>query len=119
MIRRFQRLAIDMVAGAKLIGWGPRVLYLGRSFGLTPHRNATAVLAVALDGRLEVAGVAANPDGPWRSARSVLIPPNTLHHLRIEGERTAFLYVDPLSRDLVTLQARMLEATPLAAFDLI
>ena len=107
------------MAKAKLIGWGPRVLYLGPAFGLTPHRNATAVLAVALDGTLEVAGDPADPDGLYRSARSVLIPPNTLHHLRIEGGRMAFLYVDPLSRDLVTLQARMQDGTPRAAFDLI
>jgi hypothetical protein len=31
------------------------VLYLGPAFGLTPHRNATAVLAVGLDAPLEVA----------------------------------------------------------------
>ena len=108
-----------MVARAKLIGWGPRVLYLGPAFGLTPHRNATAALAVALDGTLEVAADPANPDGLYRSARSVLIPPNTLHHLRIAGGRMAFLYVDPLSRDLVALHARMQDATPRAAFDLI
>ena len=108
-----------MVARAKLIGWGPRVLYLGPAFGLTPHRNATAVLAVALDGTLEVAGDPENPDGIYRSARSVLIPPNTLHHLRIEGGRMAFLYVDPLSRDLLALKARMQDVTPRAAFDLI
>ena len=108
-----------MVARAKLIGWGPRVLYLGPAFGLTPHRNATAVLAVALDERLEVAADPADPDGLYRSARSVLIPPNTLHHLRIAGGGMAFLYVDPLSRDLVALHARMRDATPRAAFDLI
>jgi AraC-like DNA-binding protein len=108
-----------MVARAKLIGWGPRVLYLGPAFGLTPHRNATAVLAVALDGGLEVAADPVDPDGIYRSARSVLIPPNTLHHLRIAGGRMAFLYVDPLSRDLVALNARMQDVTPRAAFDLI
>ena len=108
-----------MVTGAKLIGWGPRVLYLGPAFGLTPHRNVAAVLAVALDGKLEVAGDPAKPDGAWRSACSVLIPPNTLHHLRIEGGPMAFLYVDPLSRDLAALHARMQDVTPRAAFDLI
>ncbi|QWG16566.1 AraC family transcriptional regulator [Bradyrhizobium sediminis] len=108
-----------MVARAKLIGWGPRVLYLGPAFGLTPHRNATAVLAVALDGKLEVAGDPAKPDGAWRSARSVLIPPNTLHHLRMAGGPMAFLYVDPLSRDLAALKARMQDVSPRAAFDLI
>jgi len=108
-----------MVARAKLVGWGPRVLYLGPAFGLTPHRNATAVLAVALDDTVEVAGDPADPDGRYRSARSVLIPPNTLHHLRIAGGRMAFLYVDPLSRDLVALKDRMQDVTPRAAFDLV
>lgn len=108
-----------MVARVKLIGWGPRVLYLGPGFGLTPHRNATAVLAVALDGTLQVAGDPENPDGIYRSARSVLIPPNTLHHLRIAGGRMAFLYVDPLSRDLASLNGRMQDVAPRAAFDLI
>jgi AraC-like DNA-binding protein len=108
-----------MVASAKLIGWGARVLYLGPSLGLTPHRNATGVLAVALDGELEVADEPADLDGPYRSARSVLIPPNTLHHLRAPGARMAFLYVDPLGRDLRALRERMREITPRAGFDLV
>ena len=104
---------------AKLIGWGPRVLYLGPALGLTPHRNATAVLAVALDGRLEVADDPAEPNGAYRSARTALIPPNTLHHLRVSGGAMAFLYVDPLSRDLAAITARMRDVRPRAAFDLI
>ena len=129
-----------MTMSAKLIGWGPRVLYLGPAFGLTPHRNATAVLAVALGAKLEVAGDPAVPNGPYRSARSVLIPANTLHHLRVSeafssevetGSRQenaskqeskgtmAFLYVDPLSRDLTAIGARMRDITPRASFDLI
>jgi AraC-like DNA-binding protein len=119
MIRRFQKPAIAMVANAKLIGWGARVLYLGPALGLTPHRNATAVLAVALDEKLEVASDAADPDCEYRSARSALIPPNTLHHLRVAGGQMAFLYVDPLSRDLDALRGRMRDITPRAAFDLI
>ena len=108
-----------MATRAKLIGWGPRVLYLGPAFGLTPHRNATAVLAVALAGTLDVADDAANPNGKYRSARSVLIPPNTLHHLRMSDGVMAFLYVDPLSRDLAAVGARMQDVTPRASFDLI
>src|SRR6266851_5441201 len=100
-----------MVANAKLIGWGARVLYLGPALGLTPHRNATAVLAVADD--------PSDPNGAYRCVRSVLIPPNTLHHLRIGGGSMAFLYIDPLSRDLDALRARMLDLTPRAAFNLI
>jgi AraC-like DNA-binding protein len=108
-----------MVANAKLIGWGARVLYLGPALGLTPHRNATAVLAVTLDGKLEVADDPAVSGGAYRCVRSVLIPPNTLHHLRIAGGSMAFLYVDSLSHDLDALRARMLDLTPRAAFGLI
>src|SRR5262245_49318623 len=45
----------DVGGPAKLMGWGPRALYLGPAFGLTPHRNATAVLAIGLDGTFDVA----------------------------------------------------------------
>jgi AraC-like DNA-binding protein len=106
------------MGAAKLIGWGARVLYLGPAFGLTPHRNATAVLAVGLDARLEVADDPADRATDYRAARSVLILPNSLHHLRIERGRMAFLYVDPLGRDLKALIARMTDTTPRAAFDL-
>lgn len=123
----FQELAIGAqpkagVAGrmpkARLLDWGARVLYLGPSFGLTPHRNATGVLAVALDGTI---GVADNPRArapSYREARSVLILPNSLHHLRIDSSRMAFLYVDPFGRDLAALRARMRDVGSHAAFDL-
>lgn len=103
---------------AKLFGWDARVLYLGPAFGLTPHRNATAVLAVGLDEPLEVANDPTDPATDYRSARSVLILPNSLHHLRIARGRMAFLYVDPLGRDLKALLARMTDTTSRAAFDL-
>jgi AraC-like DNA-binding protein len=106
------------MAAAKLIGWGARVLYLGPAFGLTPHRNATAVLAVGLDAGLEVADDPAAHASNYSPARSVLILPNSLHHLRIARGRMAFLYVDPLGRDLKALVARMTNVTPCAAFDL-
>ena len=109
---------MDATAAAKLIGWGTRVLYLGPAFGLTPHRNATAVLAVGLDAPLEVADDPGDRTTDYRAARSVLILPNSLHHLRIERGRMAFLYVDPLGRDLKALIARMTNMTPRAAFDL-
>lgn len=108
-----------MTTPAKLIGWGPRVLYLGPALGLTAHRNATAVLAVALSGELEVAEDAADSNGKYRSTRSVLIPPNTLHHLRMPQGLMAFLYLDPLSRDLAAVGARTRDVTPRAAFDLL
>ena len=96
----FQELAIKAPPGGRLFDWGARVLYLGPAFGLTPHRNATGVLAVALDG---VIGVADNPRARtprYREARSVLILPNSLHHLRLDSGRMAFLYVDPFGHDL-------------------
>ncbi len=100
------------------MGWGPRVLYLGPAFGLTPHRNATAVLAIGLDGALDVADDPTTEGGAYRSVRSVLIPPNTLHHLRIASGRMAFLYLDPLSSDLAAISSRMTTMTPRAGFDL-
>jgi AraC-like DNA-binding protein len=109
---------MDAMTAAKLIRWGGRVLYLGPAFGLTPHRNATAVLAVGLDAPLEVADDPADRTTDYRAARSVLILPNSLHHLRIERGRMAFLYVDPLGHDLKVLIARMTNPTKRAAFDL-
>lgn len=103
---------------ARLLDWGARVLYVGPAFGLTPHRNATGVLAVSLDG---VIGVADNPRArapSYRKARSVLIAPNSLHHLRIDGGRMAFLYVDPFGRDLSALRDRMAEVGSRTAFGL-
>ena len=32
-----------------LVSWGARALYVGPGFGLSPHRNAVAVLAMGLD----------------------------------------------------------------------
>ena len=119
----FQELAVvaqpkARMPKARLLDWGARVLYLGPAFGLTPHRNATGVLAVGLDG---VFGLADNPRAiapRYREARSVLIPPNSLHHLRIGSARMAFLYVDPFGHDLATLRTRMTDVGPRAAFDL-
>jgi AraC-like DNA-binding protein len=119
----FQELAIGVQPKARIkarmLDWGARVLYLGPAFGLTPHRNATGVLAVALDGAV---GVADNPRARaprYRQARSVLILPNSLHHLRIDSSRMAFLYVDPFGRDLAALRARMNDVGSRAAFDLV
>jgi AraC-like DNA-binding protein len=106
-------------SSAQLMNWDARVLYLGPAFGLTPHRNATAVLAVALDGAIGVADDPAAGDTPYRTARSVLILPNSLHHLRIDRGPMAFLYVDPFGRDLAALRARMREVGPRAGFDLV
>ncbi|MCA1385493.1 AraC family transcriptional regulator [Bradyrhizobium sp. BRP23] len=120
----FQELAISTPPSggpkrARMLDWDARVLYLGPAFGLTPHRNATGVLAVALDGAIGVANDPRARSPSYRQARSVLIMPNSLHHLRIDAGRTAFLYVDPLGRDIEALRSRMKEVGSNAAFDLI
>jgi AraC-like DNA-binding protein len=118
MAAGFQEPAMD-AGQAQLMNWGARVLYLGPAFALTPHRNATAVLAVALDGAIGVADDPAASDPSYRTARSVLILPNSLHHLRIDRGAMAFLYVDPVGRDFSALRTRMREAGPRADFHLI
>ena len=60
---------------ARMLDWGARVLYLGPAFGLTPHRNATGVLAVALDGAIGVADHPRARSPSYRTTRSVLIMP--------------------------------------------
>jgi AraC-like DNA-binding protein len=100
---RFQEAAAPLPADARLWAWGARVLYVGPALNLSAHRNAVAVLAMGLDGPFEVAERPGDPESAWRSVRSLLIAPDALHHLRSEGGRMAFLYVDPLSRDLQRL----------------
>ena len=119
----FQKQAISTPSRgglkARLLDWDARVLYLGPAFGLTPHRNATGVLAVALDGAIGVADHPRARSPSYRETRSVLIMPNSLHHLRVDAGRMAFLYVDPFGRDIEALRSRMTEVGSRAAFDLI
>lgn len=100
---RFQEAAAPWPPGARLWTWGARVLYVGPALNLSAHRNAVAVLAMGLDGPFEAAEAPGDPASPWRGVRSLLIQPDTLHHLRADAGRMAFLYVDPLSRDLPRL----------------
>lgn len=102
---RFQEAAAPLAPDARLWAWGARVLYVGPTLNLSAHRNAVAVLAMGLDAPFEVAEAPGDPAGGWRSVRSWLIAPDALHHLRSDGGRMAFLYVDPLSRDLQRLSA--------------
>ena len=89
-----------------LVTWGARALYVGPAFGLSPHRNAVAVLAMGLGGPLEVAEHPCDPSTRFWRCRTALIEPNQLHLLRISGADCAFLYVDALSRDLASLRRR-------------
>ena len=96
------------MAEQKLFFWHARGLYLGPAFGLRPHRNAVAVLCVSLD---EPSGLAIDPTQPQRGYApftTALIPPNTLHHLRVASSASmAFLYVDAQSRDNARLYGAM------------
>jgi len=83
-----------------LVTWDARALYAGPSLQLAAHRNAVAVLAVALDGVLEVARAAEKPEQGFQTCRTVLIEPNQLHLIRSTGRHCAFLYLDALSGDL-------------------
>ena len=100
---RFQEAAAAAPSEARLWAWGARVLYVGPALNLSAHRNAVAVLAMGLDAPFEAAETPGDPMSAWRQAQSLLIQPATLHHLRADGGRMAFLYVDPLSRDLQRL----------------
>lgn len=100
-----------------LVSWGARALYAGPGFGLSPHRNAVAVLAMGLDGPLEVAKDARDPGTGFQRCRTALIEPNQLHFLRVPGADCAFLYVDALSRDLASLRRRCQRPGPAVCMD--
>jgi AraC-like DNA-binding protein len=97
---------------------GARALYLGPALGLSPHRNAVAVLGVGLDQPFRVALDPADPRPGYRPCRSIVIPPNTLHHLSATGGRLAFLYVDAMSSDYELLRERARVRERRAAYDL-
>lgn len=101
-----------------LVAWGARALYVGPGFGLSPHRNAVAVLAMGLDRPLEVANDARDPGTGFHRCRTALIEPNQLHFLRISGADCAFLYLDALSHDLDSLRRRCRRRGPTVSMDL-
>jgi methylphosphotriester-DNA--protein-cysteine methyltransferase len=107
-----------MAPSARLYSWGARALFLGEALGLTPHRNAVAVLALGLDAPFDVAIDAADRAAGHRRCRAALIPPNTLHHLSATTGTMAFLYVDARSPDLARLQGLVRDPRSRAGFDL-
>ena len=97
----------------RLFFWHARALYVGHAFGLRPHRNAVAVLCVSLDEPSGLAVDALHPQRGYVPFTTALIPPNTLHHLRVApGARMAFLYVDALSCDSTRLHEAMQAREP-------
>jgi AraC-like DNA-binding protein len=87
---------------AQLYSWGARALFIGPALGLTPHRNAVAVLAVGLEAPFELSSNGRD----YLDRRSALIPPNTLQHFRKTTGAMAFLYVDAASTDYAQLRSR-------------
>ncbi len=101
-----------------LVGWGARSLYVGPSLQLDAHRNAVAVLAIALDGWLELARVPEQPALGFVRCRTALIEPATLHLLKSTGRHCAFLYLDAASSDLHVIRNACRERTERACFHL-
>ena len=86
---------------AQLYSWGARALFIGPALGLSPHRNAVAVVAVGLEAPFELSW----NEHDYRRCRSALIPPNTLQHFRETSGEMGFLYVDASSNDYAQLRA--------------
>jgi len=99
-----------------LVHWDARALYVGPSLRLAAHRNAVAVLAIALDGLLELAHAPLQPEQGFQACRTVLIEPNQLHLIRSTGSNCAFLYLDALSDDLPIIRHRCRERGERASF---
>lgn len=101
---------------ARLYFWGARALYLGPALGLTPHRNAVAVLCTGALRDFEIANDPEAAEPAYSACRAALIPPNTLHHLRCGDQPMACLYFDAQSDDYATLRGAIARRGPHAAF---
>ena len=108
----------EISLAARVFSWGARALYVGPTLNLSPHRNAVAVLAVGLDASFKVANDARDVRAGYRSCRTVIVPPNTLHHLAEITGPMAFLYVDARSDDLPRLLTQAALQESHAAFHL-
>jgi AraC-like DNA-binding protein len=103
---------------AMLVSWGARAVYIGPGFQLPAHRNAVAVLALALKSPMRVALDARDLELGFRSCQSVLIEPNQLHLIETSNDDHAFIYIDALSHDLCALGAHCSQPSKNLHFDL-
>ncbi len=103
---------------ALLVSWGARAVYVGPGFQLPAHRNAVAVLALALKTPMRVALDARDASQGFRLCRSVLVKPNQLHLIHTSADDHAFIYIDALSDDLATLRAHCRQPGDALSFDL-
>jgi AraC-like DNA-binding protein len=87
---------------------GARAAYVGPGLNLSPHRNAAATLAIALEAPFSLALSGGDKGlGPATLHWTALIPSGARHHLCVSGAM-AFFYLDPLSNDLKTLSTQKL-----------
>lgn len=109
-----QRLQLQhSTPGARISVSSTRAAYFGPGLRLSPHRNATATLALSPLEPFELERLDADAPEPRVSrTRAALIPPGARHHLRASGP-LAFVYLDPLGDDFARLAA--LDVTAAAA----
>lgn len=97
-----------------------RAMYIGPGLRLAPHLNVAATIAVAIGEPFELRTWSRSTAwSEWQSCVSMLIPSETLHHLKSSGPMV-FLYLDPLSdrhhpltqAQLDSGRRRLLEAGP-------
>jgi AraC-like DNA-binding protein len=96
----------------RLYFWGARCLYMGSALDLSSHRNAVAVVCAGLDAPFEAVVSPLDPLAGYQTHRTLLIPPNTLHHLRAGDTWMAFLYLDSQSSDYARLRASEIGSAP-------
>lgn len=93
---------------------GARAAFVGPALDLSPHRNAVAVVAIALKDAFDLACF-----GPGVTKRRyvsrdcALIAPGQLHHLRAHGP-IGFVYLDALGDDHAAIQNCDLERATVA-----
>lgn len=96
-------VAYGSAVAARVSIRGARAAFIGPALNLAPHRNAVAVVALALRDPFELACWEGNAaERAYRACTSALIPPGRVHHLRAHGPM-AFVYLDALSDDHAAL----------------
>ena len=91
--------------------WAGHAIYLGPSLVLQPHSTAVDVLVVGVGGEVQV-----QVDERTGRARTVLIPPRTVHRVSTDST-VAFCYFDAGSRRAERCRASMTRTHEPLAFD--
>jgi AraC-like DNA-binding protein len=101
-----------------LVSWGVRAVYVGPGFQLPAHRNAVAVLALALEAPMRVTINPSDLTQGFMSCRSVLIEPMQHHLIETGHRRHAFIYLDAMSDDLAVLRRKCRKPGEFFSFNL-